>query len=227
MINRGILAAILVGIAAVGGTGFLVAVRQKSQPTTSAPSASANCPSPLTLTTPVDASLVTAMLWPGQVRGDGFRAHGGFRFDASRPEDVSVRAPLDARLTDASRYLEQGEEQYLLFFSSPCGLSFRFDHLRTLSPKLAEALKNLPPAKPNDSRTTNITDVVEVKAGEEISHSVGISASNVFVDFGLYSADPDSKSGLCFFDYLPGSDATYLRSLPAGKEGTQSQYCNS
>ncbi len=186
---------------------------------------SADCPSPLTLVTPVDTSLVTSMLWPGQVRGDGFRAHGGFRFDTSQPDDITIIAPLDARLLAAGRYLEQGEEQYLLFFSSPCELNFRFDHVRTLSPKLTQALKDLPPATPNDSRTTDITDLVEVKAGEEISHSVGISASNVFVDFGLYKTPDLTTNGLCFFDYLPPEDSNYLRSLPTGNEGEQSEYC--
>ncbi len=226
MESRAIILA-LVGLAVIAAVSLFFASppgREQSSELTSAQD-SAVCPSPLILMTPVDISIVTSMLWPGQVRGDGFRAHGGFRFDNSQPTDIAVRAPLDAHLTAASRYLESDEEQYLLFFSSPCGLNFRFDHVRTLSPKLAVALKDLPPAKPNDSRTTSITDLVEVKAGEEISHSVGVSTANVFVDFGLYNAPSDSSVGLCFFNYLPFDDSQYLKSLPAGNEGKKSAYC--
>ena len=205
---------------------FVIARKESTQPDEpTAANVSTDCPRPLTLATPVDTALVTSMLWPGQVRGDGFRAHGGFRFDTSQPDDIKVVAPLAARLTAASRYLEQGEEQYLLFFSSPCGLNFRFDHVRSLSPKLAAALADLPPAKPNDSRTTNVTGVVTVTAGEEISHSVGISATNVFVDFGLYTPSDFTTNGVCFFDYLSPDDSTRLRSLPTGNEGKQSDYC--
>src|SRR5262245_7815446 len=39
------------------------------------------CPSPLVLDTPVDISLVTSVLYPGQPRGTAFKPHGGFRFD--------------------------------------------------------------------------------------------------------------------------------------------------
>src|ERR1043165_5691959 len=39
------------------------------------------CPSPLVLDTPVDLSLVTSVLYPGQPRGPAFKPHGGFRFD--------------------------------------------------------------------------------------------------------------------------------------------------
>ena len=187
----------------------------------------ATCPDPLVLTMPVEEKLVTSMLWPGQERGGDFKAHGGFRFDGSQADDITVRAPLDARLTDASRYLEGGDEQYLLFFETDCGVSFRFDHLFNFSPKLAAALKDLPPAKPNDSRTTRITELVTFAAGEELAHSVGSpSRSNIFVDFGLYETRPDGADGLCFFDYLPADLATRLKNLPTGNEGKHSTFCS-
>lgn len=222
---------VLVIAMSVIGAGVIVFVLisrpENTMPPSDVATVASPCPDSVVLTTPVDTSLVTAMLWPGQSRGGDFKGHGGFRFDTSNPDDVSVHAPLDARLTDAGRYLANGDEQYLLFFSSACGLTFRFDHIRTLSPKLVAALADLPPAKPNDSRTTKLTKLVEVTAGEEISHSVGIATSaNVFVDFGLYRDTPDTASGLCFFDYLPPADSIYLRSLPTGNEGKTSAYCN-
>src|SRR3990167_11130550 len=47
---------------------------------------------------PVDASLVTSVLYPGQYRGEdgGYRVHGGFRFDKQTSTQVDVRAPFDA-----------------------------------------------------------------------------------------------------------------------------------
>lgn len=42
------------------------------------------CPDPLILQTPVDLTLATAILYPGQERGGDFKPHGGFRFDNSK-----------------------------------------------------------------------------------------------------------------------------------------------
>ena len=200
------------------------------------------CPEPFVVRTPVDINRVTAALWPGQVRG-GYVAHGGFRFDSNDSNDVTVRAPIGSHLVQGSQYLESGDKQYLLFFSVPCGFFYRFDHVRVLSPKLADALKDLPPPIPGDSRTTNINPVW-VEQGEIIATSVGIFPSNIFVDFGLYdvrapnnvipnpawadlyAADIEfGHYGVCFFDYLPGNHGEIMRSLPTGIEGKTSDYC--
>ena len=125
----------------------------------------------------------------------------------------------------------------------PCRFFYRFDHVRVLSPKLAEALKDLPPATPGDSRTTNIPPVW-VEQGKVIGISVGIFPTNIFVDFGLYDVrgpnnvipDPAwadlfaaatefGHYGVCFFDFLPGNHGAIMRSLPTGNEGKTSDYC--
>jgi len=186
---------------------------------------------------------VTAALWPGQMRG-AYVAHGGFRFDNNTDNNVTVRAPIGSHLVQASQYLESGEKQYLLFFSVPCGFFYRFDHVGDLSPKLADALKNLPQAQEGDSRTSYINPPVWVDQGEIVGTSVGIPPANVFVDFGLYDvrkpnnvtpnpawADQFAQDkefghyGVCFFDFLPGSDGDTMRSLPTGIEGKTSDYC--
>ena len=209
------------------------------------------CPQPFVVQTPVDINLVTAALWPGQVRG-GYVAHGGFRFDGNDDgndsgndsNNITVRAPISSHLVQASQYLESGDKQYLLFFSVPCGFFYRFDHVRVLSPKLADALGDLPPPTPGDSRTAYINPPVSIEQGEVIGTSVGIFPSNIFVDFGLYdlrspnnvmpnpawtdlyAADREfGHYGVCFFDYLPGSHGEIMRSLPTGKEGKTSDYC--
>ena len=201
-----------------------------------------NCSEPFKLQTPVDMSLVVGALWPGQVRG-GYKAHGGFRFNNEGTNDLTVRAPVGSHLIRASQYLEGGEKQYFFVFSVSCGFVYRFDHLRVLSSKLAEAVKNLPPATEGDSRTSYISPPVGVDAGEVIATSIGIT-KNIFVDFGLYdvrkpnnvvpnpawadlyAADKEfGHYGVCFFDYLSGNDGAMMRSLPTGKEGNVSDYC--
>ena len=187
---------------------------------------------------------MTNALWPGQQRG-AYVAHGGFRFDASGGNDVTVRAPIGSHLVQAARYLEGGDEQLLLFFSVPCGFFYRFDHVRAVSPKIADALEGIPSPTSGDSRTTYINPPLWIEQGEVVGTSVGIFPSNIFVDFGLYdvrtpnNATPDpawadlfaadkefGHYGVCFFDYLPRNDGEVMRSLPTGKEGTTSDFCD-
>ncbi|MCI0830018.1 MAG: hypothetical protein J4N67_07745, partial [Chloroflexi bacterium] len=128
---------------------------------------------------------VTAALWPGQSRG-GYKGHGGFRFDSSSADSIIIRAPISAHLVQAARYLEGNEEQILLFFSSPCGFFYRFDHVSGLAPKIEEALQVITGPVTADSRTTFMSPPLWVEQGEVVGTSVGIPPSNIFVDFGLY-----------------------------------------
>ncbi len=201
------------------------------------------CDEPLGLQTPVDLSKVTGALWPGQQRG-AYVAHGGFRFDNNVDNDAIVRAPLGSHLVQAAQYLESGTPQYLLFFSVPCGFFYRFDHVLEVPPEVAEALKDVPLGAEGDSRTSFINPPHWVDKGDVVGTSIGISSTNIFVDFGLYdvrqpnNATPDpawadlfaadkefGHYGVCFFDYLPGADGQTMRSLPTGKEGKTSDFC--
>ena len=203
-----------------------------------------SCPEPFVLQTPVDMSKVTGALWPGQARGNDYKGHGGFSFNEKDTESVIVTAPIGSHLVQAAKYLESDQEQILLFFSVPCGYSYRFDHVRGLSPKVEEALQAIPTATAGDSRTTVISPPLWVEQGEVIANSVGLPNFNIFVDFGLYDvrkpnnltpnpawADLFAKDvefgqyGVCFFDYLPGSDGATMRSFPTGIEGPTSDYC--
>ncbi|KGA14884.1 hypothetical protein GM50_18740, partial [freshwater metagenome] len=99
-------------------------------PASSSPSASAtpksSCPTPL-IQTPVDLSKVTSILYPGQERGGNYKAHGGFGFDNATDNLVTVKIPLNGKVTRVVRYKELGEIQYLFEFDGDCGVSFRFD----------------------------------------------------------------------------------------------------
>ncbi|MDA0263506.1 MAG: hypothetical protein O3A93_05110 [Chloroflexi bacterium] len=202
-----------------------------------------NCDDPFVLQTPVDMSIVTSALWPGQQRG-AYVAHGGFRFDGNADNNVTVRAPVGSHLVQAAKYLESGVPQYLLFFSVPCGFFYRFDHVLEVPPELAEALKDIPPANSGDSRTSFINPPFWVDQGDVVGTAVGIPPANIFVDFGLYDVRKPNNVvpnpawadlfasdkefghyGVCFFDYLPAADGEKMRSLPTGKEGATSDFC--
>ena len=119
-------------------------------------------------------SIVTSALWPGQQRG-AYVAHGGFRFDDNVDNNVIVRAPIGSHLVQAVNYLENGEPQYLLFFTVPCGFFYRFDHVLEVSPELAEAHKNIPAAESGDSRTTHLNPLLWIEQGDIDGAAVGIS----------------------------------------------------
>lgn len=195
------------------------------------------CPSPMTLAAPVDVRQATSILYPGQTRGGDYKPHGGFRFTGSNA--VDVRIPLDSHLVFGSRYIEQGETQYLFVFTTPCGFAYRFDHLLELSPEFQAFADLLPAAKIDDSRTTNFTPPITVQAGALVATQVGFAqTANASLDFGLYdlrqpndvTAQGDTqfaRYGVCWFDYLSAADEAYVRGLPAAdnQAGKTSDYC--
>lgn len=182
------------------------------------------CP---TLQPPVDISKVDSVLYPGQYRGGDYKKHGGFRLDGQSDNTVTITAPIDAKLAKAGRYIEQGEIQYILYFKTDCGLTYRFDHLLTLTPKIQSVMEQQPEAKISQSNFYPVRSKVEVQAGETIATAVGFTQGehgpNVSFDFGVYNQD----QGLCWLDLLPPDDATKLRMLPGGdhESGKQSDYC--
>ena len=206
------------------------------------------CPDPL-IKFPVDLSLATSILYPGQYRGGDYKPHGGFRFDKNTSNSVSVTAPMDAEVVRGSHYTVGGEDQYGFDFIAPCGYMYRFGHMLTLSPKLATIAKKLPVNSEGDSRDTPIEPRVSFKAGEQVATAVGIvkgdrNTINVFVDWGMYdlrtkneaSWDADwaakhpsiiEQHAVCWFDLLSPSDEAKVRSLPSSDSGSgkTSDYC--
>lgn len=221
--------AVLVILAGLAGFFFYGGPHKLTQ---SGNEAASVCPDPLVIESPVDVTKVTSILYPGQVRGGDFKRHGGFRFDRATSNQIEVKAPMDSTLTAASRYIEQGEVQYLLDFETDCGIRYRFDHLLVLAPKVAAVMETLPAPKADDSRTTNIQESIDFTTGELIATEVGVK-NNVFVDFGVYDTgvtaafqNPISKP-LCWFDLLSSADAATVKSLPAADQqsGKHSEYC--
>ncbi len=233
---------VIIGILVVSGILFSIGffVYDKDAVSPKAPQESTiltsretrNCPDSLILSAPVDLDKATSILYPGQERGGHFKWHGGFRFDTSRSDEIEVRAPLDAVITDASRYIEQGRIQYMFDFESDCGYRYRFDHLVTLSPKFEDIAKNLPEPKVDDSRMTQVRKGIRVSAGEVIATAVGYE-ENVFVDFGVYDVRGGNRSenfqenAVCWLDMFSPSDSAKVKALPAGdSKGTLGTVCN-
>lgn len=205
-----------------------------------------SCPDPLMSNSPADVSMATAILYPGQIRGGQYKPHGGFRFDGKANSDITVKAPFDATITRASRYIEQGETQYLIELVNACGMMYRFDHLLTLSDVMQTMADALPAAQVDDSRTTNVSGV-RVKAGEVMATAVGFEKTkNVGFDFGLYDLSKKNQAStdatwftqhkndaelaayaVCWLNLLPSGDAAIAKKLPGGDAtaGTKSDYC--
>ena len=224
--------------------GSQPSVKPSSQPESSSTNNSSknSCPTPL-LQTPVDLSKVTSILYPGQERGGNYKAHGGFGFDNATDNSVIVKIPLNGKVNRVVRYREMGEIQYLFEFDGDCGVSFRFDHLRKLTPKF-EAIVNAFPIK-EDTRTDLVNPPIPVTVGEVIATEVGF-LKNVSVDFGVYdmrqkneaSKDPAWASahsqypadsyGICWLNSLPQADSVAVNLLPSrdgSKNGQKSDYC--
>lgn len=208
------------------------------------------CQEPLVFSSPVDVNLASGILYPGQERGGDYKAHGGFRFDNRDTNDVEVRAIMDGIILKASKYLEDGEKQILLFYVNDCGIMMMHDHILTLSPRLEEALSTLPLGKEGDSRTTYMEQKVFIKKGEILATEVGSrnfqGQKNIGIDFGLYDLrktngvnydsgfrakfpmiDEYGTHAVCWLDYLEQSDKSIAKGLPGGdgKNGKSSDYC--
>jgi putative cell wall-binding protein len=208
------------------------------------------CPSPFDISMPIDLSLATSVLYPGQYRGGLFyKPHGGFRFDTSNPNDITVTAPFDADVYSGSAHMQSGEIQYYFDFLHPCGIRYRVDHLNTLSPKFqAYADQYLPLGPEGDSSSVNFGPF-PIKRGEVIATAVGFygvngNPENVGMDWGLYdlrqtnvrSLDPawsaihtneQEQHAVCAWEWLAPADRAAVYALPAadGVSGNTSDYC--
>jgi hypothetical protein len=203
-----------------------------------------DCPDPMVFASPVDLSLASGILYPGQLRGGDYKPHGGVRFDGLKNNSVDVYASMDAKLVEGSRHWALGEVQYALYFLNDCGIVYKLDHLKELTPKFTEIINAIPMGGENDSRTTQIRPSVLVEKGEQIATKVGFeSDKNVFLDFGVYDlrktngVDYSSKNyynieqygmyAICWLNFLPEPDKTLAKNLPGadGQSGKESDYC--
>lgn len=212
------------------------------------------CPEPLQLATPVDLDLATAILYPGQVRGNAFKGHGGFRFDENVDNNVTVRIPFDALVVRGTHAIRNGqdigspehlEEQDGFEFIAPCGIMYTFGHLRRVAPTFRALADSLPLVVGfNRTQYYDVDPPVQVHAGDVLATAVGFeNGTNVFVDFGVYDLRQTNGATLrpeweayrdgfdvyavCWLDWLAPPDDATARTLPGGSQesGKESDYC--
>ena len=206
------------------------------------------CEQPLAIASPMDVSQATSVLYPGQVRGGDFKAHGGIGIDDADNNELTVKAIRGAHLYQGSRYIEQGAVQYMFDFMDSCGIMYRYDHLATLSPEFQAFADQLPEPQVDDSRTTKFNEQPFIKEGTVIATAVGYSQPtvNAFFDLGVHDLrQPNAASqteiyktdqgriqdkqqsffAVCWFDLLPEPDRTTVKSLPPRGSENTSDYC--
>jgi hypothetical protein len=206
------------------------------------------CPDQPMMKMPADINKVTGILYPGQTRGGNYKPHGGFRFDGTANDKVQVTAPVDGFIVRGGSYLAEGEVQYTFDIMHNCGVMYRVGHFRVLPDSLQKLADTWPAPQENDSRTQIVNPAVYVKKGEVLATSVGIvKDKNTFFDWGVYDYRQQNTASqssayqqahaqdkelswhaVCWFDWLPASDSTKVKSLPAGDptSGKKSDYCN-
>ena len=199
------------------------------------------CPDPLEVPAPVDVHDATAILYPGQTRGE-YKPHGGFRFDG-HPNEVDVRAPLAGVVVRGTRYLVEGKLQSGIDMITPCGIMVRLGHIAVLTPEVQARFEELPAPTDGDSRSHLFSPPIELAAGDLVATAVGLPG-NTSLDFGVYDLrHPNAKSAdaawaathdpelaqhaTCWLDLLPAAEQLVVKALPPGDHasGKTSDFC--
>lgn len=97
---------------------------------------------------------------------------------------VPVYAPTDSKLFMGVKVVEEGYEQYSLFFEVSCEVYYITDHIFEPVPKLAEPFSG--PLAKDTSDMKPLSKLVSVKAGELIGYTDG-DKGTIHWDFGVYN----------------------------------------
>ncbi|MBT4126519.1 MAG: hypothetical protein HOJ22_01985 [Chloroflexi bacterium] len=134
---------------------------------------------------PTDLENISAINPAGSPIGGVIKPHSyifNVAGSASRFARVPVYAVADSVLTAVSYYdTPSGAGEYLLFFDVTCEISFKFDHISEVVPKIAAVA----PATPSQGSATSRTELIEFKAGEIVAYTVGAGGQGPW-DFGAY-----------------------------------------
>lgn len=191
----------------------------------------------MSLTFPItDISQIVGILYPGQLRGGLYKAHGGFN---TKTNDVQVVSPITGYITAAATYREMGEIQHMLDIQLPCGLAMRFDHLYTLSSPIKKIFDRFVPTGA-DTHSTFFNPPIAINSGDLIATTIGfVDAKNTNFDFGSYDFrqvqpskrtvneltkfGPDGtlgKYGRCMLSIFGPTIEAQLRALPTSDSAT-------
>lgn len=207
------------------------------------------CPEQLVLESPIDVSLATGILYPGQIRGDGpkdFKPHGGFNIKPG--SKIEIRAPMDGYLTSVARFTDEFGYHVGLTFQNPCGIQFGGGHWGALPPDLQAVVDKIPIKGFKESVNEPVLPPYPIKKGQIIVTGLqeGVNQERPGFDWGvadyrqpnaasqdprfreLYGSSPwNTYYGVCWLDLLPPDQQAVLRPLPGvdGKQGKSSEYC--
>ncbi len=134
---------------------------------------------------PTDLSKIASIIPPGSPAGGVIKPHS-YLHNKNNPDDTNVRVPVfavaDSVLTSVAYYATTVDtSEYLLFFDVSCEISFKFDHISEVAPKIAAVA---PATAANTSQTTR-TEAIRFEAGELIGYTVGAGGFGAW-DFGAY-----------------------------------------
>ena len=135
---------------------------------------------------PTDLSLVRAIVSSGSAAGGVIKPHSYlFNNDANEARDkvrVPVYAVADSFVNAIAYYgTSVGTSEYLIFFDVTCEISFKYDHIAEVVPKLLAVA----PATPAEGSQTTRTELIPFKAGELIGYTPGAGSVGPW-DFGAY-----------------------------------------
>ena len=134
---------------------------------------------------PTDLSQIASIVPAGSPSGGVIKPHS-YLHNKDMSNGKNVRVPVyavaDSVLTSVAYYgTSLTTNEYLIFFDVTCEISFKYDHLSELAPKIAAVA----PQTPSQSSSTSRTEKIELKAGELIGYSVGAGGQGAW-DFGAY-----------------------------------------
>jgi hypothetical protein len=134
---------------------------------------------------PTDLSQIASIVPAGSPSGGVIKPHSYLHnkdLPNGRNVMVAVYAVADSALTSVGYYTTSlGTDEYLIFFDATCEISYKYDHIAELAPKLAAVA----PQTPSTDSSTSRTDKITLKAGELIGYANG-AGGQVAWDFGAY-----------------------------------------
>lgn len=142
--------------------------------------------------TPTDLSQIASIIPAGSPSGGVIKPHS-YLHNKNKADGKNLRVPVyavaDAVLTSISYYNTTVDTaEYLIFFDVTCEISFKYDHLSELAPKLAAVA----PETPADDSRGNKMPPIEIEAGELIGYSIGAGGQGAW-DFGAYDLTHSNK----------------------------------
>ncbi|MDA1280091.1 MAG: hypothetical protein O3B95_08635 [Chloroflexi bacterium] len=134
---------------------------------------------------PTDLSQITSIVPAGSPSGGVIKPHSylhNMNLSNGRNVRIPVYAVADSVVTAVAYYETTVDtSEYLIFFDVTCEISFKYDHIAELAPKLAA----IAPATPSKGSSTTRTDPIRLEAGELIGYTIGAGGQGAW-DFGAY-----------------------------------------